>query len=137
MAFGLSSDLDNLFYFQFLIFFLIGFLININANGMATLVYLDSEFDFLDSDFQNAMSNISMAKGDDVFTKSYSTQEELIKKYHSDLLVKDKRASFFIFVLFWFVSPFVNIGYGVWYFWIRKEEEHPFISCGIPTIDNI
>lgn len=101
-VFKLPDEIDEILTIQFLIIFVIGFMINVLANGNATLVFFHDEY--------------GVSPGDDSFYQDYKT--EMISQYASTTLSNIHYSFWVSHFLYWILSPLVNFYYA--FFRFRK-----------------
>lgn len=99
--FNLPKTHDEFFTIQFLLFFLIGFMLNAFANGQATLVFIHNEYD--------------ISPNSPVY--NLTEQYRIIQEYSHSTLLKDNRIWYLILIFYWIVSPLINFYYAIFVFY--------------------
>lgn len=102
-VFNVPDEIDEWLTLQFIIFFVIGFLFNVYANGNATLVFFDDYYNI------DPYSDIS-------YNRSLTEQEYYIREYASNTLVSTQRSFWIVHFLYWILSPLINFYYGFFRF---------------------
>jgi len=100
MVLNVPKNIDSWLTIQFLIFFLMAFAINTDANGRATLIYLSSEY------------HISPDSPNFEYTKDY----QLLQKYSQDVELRDKWVWDICLILYFIISPAINFYFGFFVF---------------------
>lgn len=116
MVFNIPKQHDEWLTFQFLLFFLIGFGINVFTNGQATLYYFDTEYN-LDN-------------------QQYFTDEkvEQLKDVYQKLSFKNDFILYSVLFMYFILSPLINFYYGFKIFkkgqWKHLKRIIPYESGG-------
>jgi hypothetical protein len=97
---NVPKRIDSWLTIQFLLFFLIAFCVNIDANGRATLVYLSSEY------------HISPDSPNFYYTDDY----KMLQKYSQDIELRDKWVWNICLILYFIISPAINFYFGLFIF---------------------
>lgn len=106
----IPREIDDFFYFQFFIVFLIGFAINVFTNGQATMIFMNETYNIVP-----------------LMNYSFHTQEyQVIQDFTNQVSWKSDFAKnlslFFYFVL----SPLVNFYYSIFVFKKNRFWDRPF-----------
>lgn len=98
--FNLDQKKDEFFTIQFIIFFMIGFFVNVYSNGTATLVYLDNEYSIKPNN-QNYI---------------YTPEYQLLQEYSQKISYRNNSINYINLILYFIVSPLLNFIYGFFIF---------------------
>jgi len=100
MTFNIPKEIDEFFYIQFVLFFLIGFMCNVYSNGQATLIFVEDYYQInpLITDNQNLSSQYEFMQ---------SQKQEVIQKYTNQTYFNSKLARNLTLLLYWLISPLI------------------------------
>lgn len=108
---NLKKSVDDWLTTQFIIFFLIGFAINVFSNGQATLFFIEDYYN-IDSNYESNFNNYSF--NNFTFINSNLNQKNIIiQNYTNNVYFKNKLALYISQVLYWIISPLVNLYFGL------------------------
>lgn len=99
-VFQVPDEIDEFFTIQFIIIFLLGFMINVYANGNATLIFFHDYY--------------GVDPGQDFIYADENLQ--YIEKYSSNTLHNNIYAFWISFFLYWFGIPLICIFFGIFKF---------------------
>jgi hypothetical protein len=99
-VFNIPKDVDSWLTIQYLILFLMAFAINTDANGRATLIYLEAEY------------HISPDSPNFYYTNDY----KMLQKYSQDVELRNKWVWNICLILYFIISPTINFYFGFFVF---------------------
>lgn len=118
MTFNIPDKIDNWLFLQFLLFFLVGFMINVYTNGQATIVFLENHYGEA-VPFKNF--NFSLTESSSViFETDYQYQVQYLKDYYHKTEWNSNFAKNLSLIFYWLVSPLINFIFAVFVF--KKDE---------------
>lgn len=112
MTFGLSKEMDEVFYLQFTVLFLISFFINTHADGRATLFFIEKEY----GNYLNQNNSFS----ENLYLDD---KQRFLKEYSQKIIINNKRINWTILILYWIVSPLINYFYLVKYLYNKAKDK--------------
>lgn len=101
--FGIPKELEELFFMQGVVFYLIAFLLMSYADGRVTIMYIENEF---------GLSGYNDTIVDE--------KDRLLSKYNYDLKTSNRRVSIMLIILYFVISPVINFYYGYKHYKKRK-----------------
>lgn len=91
-VFNIPSQHDEWLTIQFILFFVLGFGINVYSNGQATLIYLENEYQLKPN---HPAYNLT-------------PQYELLQKYTNQEKYRNDWINYVLLILYFIISPLIN-----------------------------
>lgn len=103
MSFQIPRKIDDWLTIQYIIFFLIGFFLNVFSNGQATLIFIDDYYGVdQDSVFED--------------TLYFSEKQKYIKEFENHIYTNNKFVWLVTLLLYFVISPLINFYYAFFVF---------------------
>jgi hypothetical protein len=116
MSFNVAKEIDDFFYFQFIIIFLIGFSINVYTNGQATVIFLEDYYSISNASLLTTLND------DGYFTMDDNAKITYLKDMYQTTIWRSEIALYVSTFMYFILSPAVSFYYTFFVFPKRKRK---------------